>query len=218
VVKGDLTRRGVVGRLKTEKARPELRVFDNDPVEDAKRDRGDLVVAALTMLRAYHVAGCPGKPRPALGSFEHWSNTVRGTLIWLGCGDPVRTQDRLREKDPVLMELVTVLTAWRDMYGEDNPIVANRAAKDANATNPKPVPGTFKYVDEIVHPELHNALMEVAGRRGEVDARVLGHWLEKHADRPVELVELGVKTLVRFRSAGKLHGIQQWAVAPVRGG
>ena len=40
IVKGDLTRRAVIGRLDPKVARPELRQFDYDPVADAKANLG----------------------------------------------------------------------------------------------------------------------------------------------------------------------------------
>ncbi len=83
VVKGDLVRRTVRCRINANMEPPEDRVFDFDPVEKAKARRADLVVAALTILRAYHVAGQPDEPN-RLGSFEAWSDLVRGSLIWLG--------------------------------------------------------------------------------------------------------------------------------------
>ena len=63
---------------------------------------------SLTILRAYHVAGRPNRP-PRLQSFEQWSDTVRGALMWLGAGDPAGTMDRLRKADPVLASLTAVL-------------------------------------------------------------------------------------------------------------
>jgi hypothetical protein len=121
VVLDDLTRRSIVNRLDPKCARPELREFDYDPIADAKENRGELVAAVLTVLKAYHNAGCPKRPKPALQSFVPWSNTVRGALMWLGQGDPVRTMERLRTIEPILAALQTVLTAWRDQFREFRP-------------------------------------------------------------------------------------------------
>jgi hypothetical protein len=209
VVKGDLTRRAVVGRLDPKVARPELRQFPTDPIAEAKRDRGELVVAALTVLKAYHVAGRPKRPKPPLGSFVDWSNTVRGALLWLGCGDPVRTQDRLREKDPTLVALIAALAAWRDEFG-DEPTAANKAASAANATLSKLQPGTInRYVEEPTHPGLRNALMAVAGRGGKVDVGALGQWLGKSADR---VVDLGDGSFVVLKMVAIVRGTREWAV------
>ena len=88
MIRGDLTRRTLRCRIDAKVEQPENRVFSNDPVEEARKARPALVVAALTILRAYHVAGRPQKPNP-LGSFEAWSDLVRGALMWLGAADRV---------------------------------------------------------------------------------------------------------------------------------
>ncbi len=74
------------------------------------------MVAVLTILKAYHVAGRPNRPSPPLQSFIHWSDTVRGALLWLGQGDPVNTMQRLRATDPTIGNLRAFLTAWRDQF------------------------------------------------------------------------------------------------------
>ena len=76
---GDLTRRAVIGRLDPETDRPEIRQFDYDPLVDARENRAELVAAALTILKAYCVAGMPGRP-PRLQGFGEWSDLVRGAL------------------------------------------------------------------------------------------------------------------------------------------
>ena len=107
-IKGDLTRRSVVARLDPKVAQPELRDFAYDPLADAKSNRGELVAAVLTVLLAYHIAGRPNRPSPPLQSFVPWSHTVRGALLWLGQGDPVKTMERLRKNDPVLKNVTAV--------------------------------------------------------------------------------------------------------------
>ena len=79
VISGDMVRRSVVCLLDPKNERPELRAFDREPVAYAKANRPALVVDAITILRGYHVAGRPDQPAP-LGSFEEWSDLVRGAL------------------------------------------------------------------------------------------------------------------------------------------
>jgi hypothetical protein len=76
IIAGDLTRRALLCRLDPQCERPETRIFDNDPVAVAEADRPRLVISALTVLRAFHVAGRP-RSKPPLGSFEQWSGLVR---------------------------------------------------------------------------------------------------------------------------------------------
>jgi hypothetical protein len=133
IIKGDLTRRAVIGKLDPEVERPELRQYDYDPIEDAKANRGELVAAALTILRAYHVAGRPDRP-PRLQSFEVWSDLVRGALLWLGAGNPVATMDRLRKRNPTLASLSAVLHAWRAAFGVE-PVTARMVVEAAESRN-----------------------------------------------------------------------------------
>ena len=80
---GDLTHRSLIGRIDPKTERPELRQFDYDPLVDARENRGELVAAALTILKAYVVAGLPGRPARLQG-FPEWSDLVRGALMWVG--------------------------------------------------------------------------------------------------------------------------------------
>jgi hypothetical protein len=194
VVKGDLTRRAVIGKLDPKVERPELRQYDYDPIEDAKANRSELVAAALTILRAYHAAGRPDRP-PRLQSFEQWSDTVRAALVWLGAGDPTATMDRLRKRDPVLASLTAVLHTWRAAFGFE--AVTVRKAMDA-ADNEK--------------PDLRDALLAVAGRSGKIDARALGSWLAHHAaDRVVTLAEDTLTAEpVAMEASGSRQGVALW--------
>ncbi len=98
-VAADLTRRTLLCRLDAGVERPELREFRADPLALIRKHRGRYVYAALTILRAYHVAGRPRQPKP-LGSFEAWSSWVRGAVMWVGCADPVASMDAVRECGP----------------------------------------------------------------------------------------------------------------------
>lgn len=116
-VRGDAIRRCVKYRLDPGVERPELRQFDYDPVQDALDNRGELVVAVLTILKAHHVAlkSChPDKPvpPPVWQNFEDWSNTVRSALIWLGKDDPCSTTEGLQVDDPELAEIRSVYQQW----------------------------------------------------------------------------------------------------------
>jgi len=116
VLLGDMTRRALFCQLDPQVERPELRRFDTNPLREAQRHRSSLVTAALTILRAYHIAGQPDAPAP-LGSYEAWSNRVRGSLIWLGEADPVLTLDTARELDPRLEASFSILSQWQSAIG-----------------------------------------------------------------------------------------------------
>ena len=74
--------------------------------------RAELVVAGLTVLRAYISAGRPC-PLDKIGSFEDW-NLVRECMVWLDRADPADTRQYVLGSDPRKTDLVEVLTPSRN--------------------------------------------------------------------------------------------------------
>lgn len=198
VLVGDLTRRALLSRLDPKVERPETRVFESDPVVVAKLRRPALVVAALTVLRAFHVAGRPQVP-PALGSFEAWSNLVRGALLWLGCADPVSTMDELRTADPRLDDLRSVVAQWGAHVGCERLTVAE-VIKLATERKP-PDSGDSQ---DFARPDFREALMAVAGQGGVINGRRLGKWLTANQNRIVGGAS--------FHNAGIRQGVAIWTL------
>ncbi len=54
--------------------------------------RPRLVAAALTILRAFHLAGRPTHGKSRMGSFEAWDDLVRSAVVWCGLDDPAGTE------------------------------------------------------------------------------------------------------------------------------
>ena len=119
VIVGDLTRRCLLGSLDAGVERPELRHFNVDPVEEAYIQRDELVIAALTILRAWHVAQSGGERVDVepYGGFSDWSRRVREPLIWLGVADPCDTVVKVRENDPHRDLLTAVVMQWKQHLG-----------------------------------------------------------------------------------------------------
>ncbi|WP_296708244.1 hypothetical protein [Rhodoblastus sp.] len=112
----DAVRRWLQSNIQTNEERPELKAFNFDPVGYARANRTALVVAALTILKAYIEAGRP-KKMAKLGSFEDWSRMVREALIWLGLPDPIKSTDTIRANDPKKNLLKRFLEVWSDKVG-----------------------------------------------------------------------------------------------------
>lgn len=93
---GDTIRRALPVRLEVDVERPDQRSGFKRPalVAYAKEHRAELLTAALTILRAYHVAGRPEQAIAPWGSFEAWSAAIRAPLVWLGLVDPHETHLR----------------------------------------------------------------------------------------------------------------------------
>jgi putative DNA primase/helicase len=208
---GDLTRRAVIARLDPETDRPEIRQFDYDPLTDARENRAELVAAALTILKAYCVAGMPNRP-PRLQGFTEWSDLVRGALMWIGLGDPAATQDRLRENDPKLTRLIRVATVWRKAFGAYATTVAEAVAK---AEEKKRVEMSWDFKTEPVHPDLNDAFLAVARRGAAINPEALGKYLSSEAKRVVAL-ETGAK--VRFQKEGMRQGVALWTLVAAGAG
>lgn len=179
VIMGDLIRRTLLCCIDAKVEQPENRTFDDDPVKLARTWRAEYVVDALTILRAYHVAGRPGRPRP-LGSFEAWSSLVRGALIWMGDADPVVSMNKLRKADPILAAIRAVMGQWTRVIAGGE-VTAAEAIKKAT----EKAAGTDGR-DVLVNPDFRDALLAVAGKGETVASQALGKWLQVHQDRVVD--------------------------------
>ena len=165
-IRGDLLRRCLVARLVIEHERPELREFSFDPVELAKDQRPELVIAALTIVRAYQVSKARVKVTP-LGSFEKWTSLVREPLVWLGLPDPVDVMERTRAADPATAQRKALMTAWPFTSVTTVAKVIQRATD---------------------YPDLQAALSAVAaGSDDGISPERLGWWLRRNKDRVVEI-------------------------------
>jgi putative DNA primase/helicase len=202
---GDMTRRAIMCTIDSGEERPELRVFNRNPLAMVRADRNKYVIAALTVLRAYIVAGKPtqmrdGKKVTPLGSFEEWSDLIRSALIWLGEADPCDTMEKIRKKDPKLGAMVTVVSQWLEVIGYAASVTAKGLID--NATQEV----TGAYPREFEHPEFRDALLIVAGDGGAINSLRLGKWLGANQDRFV----LGYK----FVEAGERGGSKLWKLEP----
>jgi hypothetical protein len=98
-IAADTARRVLHCRLETPHERPELRADLKRPDLRAfvRTNRAALLSAALTILRAWHVAGRPRHGLPAWGSFEGWSGVVREAVVFAGLPDPGETREALQQ-------------------------------------------------------------------------------------------------------------------------
>lgn len=191
-LKGDIVRRAVIARLDAGVERPELRAFDTDAEVEAGRRRPALLRAALTILSAYHAAGCPDLGLAPLGSFEAWDRMVRAPLVWAGAADPVATMDRLRSEDPVTGDLAEILRLWHAAHGAQ-PVALAEVVRPA----------------EAARDAFFDALDAVAGERGAINKRRLGRYLSRHKDR--------VLSGLRLCQAGTRSGSALWRVVDGKG-
>ncbi|MFH5927380.1 hypothetical protein [Roseomonas xinghualingensis] len=199
VLIGDMARRAVLCQLDPKCERPELRTFASDPVQQVKADRPRYLAAALTVLRAYHVAGRPKQADP-LGSFGDWSRWVRDALIWLGQSDPVETMETVRAQDPKLDALTAVLSQWSSVIGSARVSVQDIIERATRTQGGQSI--GYSARPELVHPSFREALLQVAGDNGAINSRRLSRWISGNENRIVD----GLKIVRR----GVLTGFMTW--------
>lgn len=115
----DTIRRTAHIRLESRVERPEERdgFRHADLLEWVRAQRPRLLVAALTLLRAFVVAGRPAANLKPWGSFERWSAVVRAAIVWVGLPDPALTRHELSESaDVERRALVDLLEAWAILW------------------------------------------------------------------------------------------------------
>lgn len=114
----DMSTRAILCTIDAGVEKPEARTFDVDLRVEVPKRRSDLVAAALTVLRAFVVAGRPGtRDLEPFGRFEEWSNLVRGALVWVGEADPCATRAKVAVGDSAREELATLMDAWEAVIG-----------------------------------------------------------------------------------------------------
>lgn len=115
VVRGDTRRRVLLSTQQTELENPEQRDDFKYPHlrQEARARRGELVTAALTILRAHALAGRPAAGVRRVGSFEEWGAMVASAIAWAGGANVAEAMPRAdTSDDPVLSALRVLLTAW----------------------------------------------------------------------------------------------------------
>ena len=190
-LKGDLGRRVVPIDLDPRVEHPEDRTFARgDLLAYIAQHRPRLVTAALTILRAFVLAGRPSHGLTAKGSFEHWDRLIRGAVIWAGGVDPLGGVERVREQsDDDLERLRALLTSWRESIGG----------------MPLTLSGVIRHAE--LSAELKDALSAYC-RSGRPEARHLGNMFKRLAGRVVA-------GLVLRRSDKDRSGALTWVVENV---
>lgn len=189
-LKGDLGRRVVPIDLNPGVEHPEDRVFKRkDILEHVRLNRPALVTNALTILRAYTVAGRPSHGLPTKGSFEQWDRLVRGAIIWAGGVDPLGGVARLRDSsDADIDQLRALLVAWHDTLGGTAVTIADAVRRAGDSGDLREAFGAYC-------------------RAGKPDARALGYVLRKVRGRIVAGLSFQ-------RQSSDRDGVAKWAVLP----
>jgi hypothetical protein len=117
-LQADTARRVCHCRMESKEERPELRTGFKYPDLRAhvRANRGQLLSAALVILRGWFAAGRPRHQLAPWGSFEGWSGVVREAVVFAGFPDPGETRHALQitaDRDAATM--TTVLTCMEQL-------------------------------------------------------------------------------------------------------
>ena len=128
----DMTRRCITIHLDPSCEVPAARSFKRpELVRDVLRERGRYVSAALTIVRAWIVAGRPKAACKSLAGYGDWSDLCRQPLLWLGLADPTESVFEAMAEDPDRETLDRLLTAWQSVFGK-TPAMVRDAVKQAS--------------------------------------------------------------------------------------
>ncbi|WP_311276784.1 hypothetical protein [Methylobacterium sp. WCS2018Hpa-22] len=207
ILVADMTRRTLLCRLDAGVERPEIREFQKKPVDLVLQDRGTFLAAALTILRAYQVAGRPNQ-LPRLASYEQWSDTVRSALVWLGQADPVATMEATREGDPEAQAIRQLYAHWRETLTLSAGYTSAQLIAQANVLDGPMGDGVY------LHEEFRDLLVRQAGEGRTISTKRLGKWLTRVCGRVFDGVRLEVRT---DPSNGNKYSLRRVDDAPMTG-
>jgi hypothetical protein len=192
-LKGDLTTRAILCSLDPKCENPHERRFKGDIRCHVIENRTQYITAALTILRAYYVAGKPEQDIFQFGRFEEWSDSIRSALIWAGAKDPNDSIKIIMESDPTRETLVNLLSSWYGCF-QSEPVTV-RYIKHYLADN--------EYTSDDKIESLKEAICALS-QGGRLDFNRLGYYLRKRKDR----IESGYQLVSGKKNKGNL----QWLV------
>lgn len=181
---GDLMRRTLICRLDARMERPETREFDFNPIETVARDRPRYIMAVLTIIRAFLLSGERQDLLP-LASFDDYTRTVRGALVWLGCPDPALSIEMSRENDSELRVAKSIIAFLQKVFGPTPFSVRDVIDTIVRRDDSSSLWGASSALTDKDRDEFREQLLVLAGVRGSVSGKRLSRWLTKNLRRRV---------------------------------
>lgn len=202
-VAGDMPRRSYSIRLDANAERPWERTgFKIEGLErHIRANRGDLLAAALTVIRAWYTNGTPQASVPTLGGFEEWATTIGSVLAFAGIdgflGNLEQTQIM---QDEDTQQWTAFFDAWWEEFGSDPVVVddlCQRLVEEdvQGARAPRALPDAL-----LVHRDVHG-----------VRAGALRRSLGRHLSRLTGRIFNGRKLLDAGRD--KNRKVRRWKLA-----
>lgn len=195
----DTARRTMLARLESLDENPE----DNDNFKHpnlkswATLQRPRLAVAGLTVVRAFFAADRPDNGLTPWGSFEAWSNLIRGAIVFSGNADPWLSREANRETDRSA-ELVRLLHA-----GIEEADVNSDGLSAADIVRLLSHPVGQDSCDNL--SVLRTAITDLCGPK--IDSKAIGYGLRKFRGR--------VCAGKRLASSKGHGGVNRWRIEQV---
>jgi len=163
--------------------------YKANPLRTVLLNRPKFVSLAMTIVRAWIVAGSPQTPCIHVDSFDHWTQLCRQPLMWLDQQDVGSAFQTTQVADPDAELWERFCAAWDKFIGTKAITLAN-ALKDAQAVCPY-VPDPFAGSVPVPPPPPHAAgakdLIEIRTEIGKVrgfdDPRQFAHWIERQSGK-----------------------------------
>lgn len=95
-----------------------VKSYNRDPLAEVQKERERFAGLALTIIRAWVVAGKPKSSLPRLPSYGMWCQFVREPILWLGYPDPVHNTLQAAQHDDHALNLRDLYVAWYAQHGE----------------------------------------------------------------------------------------------------
>lgn len=192
----DTGRRALAARLESPEEHPEDRSgFGQPDLKNwARANRPRLAVAGLKMMQAFFAAGRPDGDLRPWGSFEAWSDLIRGAIVFAGLPDPCQTRESVRDADQS-SELVRLIHAGVEEadVDRDGLTTADMERLISRSVGPD---GADQW------PVLRAAITELCGSK--IDGKRIGYGLRKYLGRVC-----GGKRLANRKGHG---GVKRWFI------
>jgi hypothetical protein len=124
-VSEDLVSRFLFVELDARTGDPETRRMPAGFLDSVAAERGQILNAALTIIRHGLQNPYPGLP---LRNFDGWAQMCRDGLLVLGATDPVTRLEKVKASDPMREHHTAIMLAWQAAH-QSNPVAA-AALKD----------------------------------------------------------------------------------------
>lgn len=193
---GEIARRTVLVQLDARCSRPHERAhqFKHEELKEwVVENRGRLVAALFTLIRAWYAAGKPAAKTPKMGSFETWVKTVGSILAHVGInGFHENREILLAKSDAESTQWEGFLYRWLELYG-DQPKTVSQMKHDLT---------TAYGFEDVVPDDVSRAIVGTNVNPNKVGKAFRSKLGTRFGNEGVRLV-----------SAGTSHKVALWTVA-----